>query len=295
MRQRRKSPPTPVHRDLKSYTLRRTLTVITSRGKVLLYSWMTSISFHFAILLLIVITHFVIAEPYQSAETTNQAVSAVLGAVDVAGDLPAFELPGENGDVLEIPAGGGTDSIFQMHEVLTQSFGTGTSGDLVGAMPGLRDGVGSGSGGSGDGVLLKVPKSGLAVTRGSFTAFTIPAQPKPRESYSIVIELKLPSDVSKYRVSDLTGDVNGTDNYTQKLPIDQRVPKASGYPTRDGQIKTLERDTVLHAVDGRIQIVVKVPGADRLVKDEINIQSRKLRETQKLTIVFGESSAPQAD
>lgn len=78
--------------------------------------------------------------------------------------------------------------------------------------------------------LLKVPVDGLAVTKGSFTAFTIPAAPKPRQAYSIVIEVKLPDDVEEYRVSDLSGKVRGTDGYEQKLPYDTRTPGAAGYP-----------------------------------------------------------------
>jgi hypothetical protein len=50
---------------------------------------------------------------------------------------------------------------------------------------------------------------------------------------------------------------------------------------------------VLDVIDNRVQIIVKVPGAARLVKDEIRIRSRKLKEEQELTLVFGIPNAPR--
>ena len=146
----------------------------------------------------------------------------------------------------------------------------------------------------GSGVLLKVPESGLAVTKGSFTAFTIPANPKPREVYSIVIEVRLPDDVKEFRVSDLVGEVRGSDKYVQKIPYDKDAPYASGYPVENAGIKVLTSSTVLNVEKNRVQIIVKVPGAARMVKDVIKIRSRKLKEEQELTLVFGvpASSSP---
>ena len=146
----------------------------------------------------------------------------------------------------------------------------------------------------GSGVLLKVPESGLAVTKGSFTAFTIPANPKPREVYSIVIEVRLPDDVKEFRVSDLVGEVRGSDKYVQKIPYDKDAPSAAGYPVENAGIKVLTSSTVLEVFKNRVQIIVKVPGAARMVKDVIKIRSRKLKEEQELTLVFGvpASSSP---
>jgi hypothetical protein len=138
--------------------------------------------------------------------------------------------------------------------------------------------------------LLKVPVDGLAVTKGSFTAFTIPAAPKPRQAYSIVIEVKLPDDVEEYRVSDLSGKVRGTDGYEQKLPYDTRTPGAAGYPVPGGTIKRLESSTILDVVKNKVQIVIRVPGGARLVKDVITIRSRRLKEDQELELILGESS-----
>ena len=140
------------------------------------------------------------------------------------------------------------------------------------------------------GNLLKVPESGLAVTKGSFTAFTIPAAPQPLQRYSIVIEIRLPDDVKRYRVADLAGDVRGTDNYKQNLPYDSDLPYASGFPTAGGKVIQLKRSSVLDVENNRVQIVVQVPGARRLVKDVITIKSRMLREEQELELVFGRRS-----
>ena len=137
---------------------------------------------------------------------------------------------------------------------------------------------------------LKIPADGFAVTKGSFTAFTIPAVPKPRQAYSIVIEVKVPDDVKKYRVSDLSGKVRGTDGYEQKLPYDTRTPGAAGYPVQGGSIQRLESSTILDVVKNKVQIVIRVPGGARLVKDVITIRSRQLKEDQELELIFGQSS-----
>ncbi|HAD58072.1 MAG TPA: hypothetical protein DCG12_02330, partial [Planctomycetaceae bacterium] len=55
--------------------------------------------------------------------------------------------------------------------------------------------------------LLRVPEGGLAVTKGSFTAWTIPARPRPGENYQIIIEVKLKEGTPRYRLSDLIGTV----------------------------------------------------------------------------------------
>lgn len=135
------------------------------------------------------------------------------------------------------------------------------------------------------GILLKIPEGGLAVTKGSFTAFTIPAKPVEKQSYLIVIEVKLPNDTKTYRVSDLSGSVKGSDGFEQKLPTDSRFPSAAKYPAKD-KILELKADTVLNVVNNKTQIIIRVPGGARLVHDQITIRSRKLREVQKLDLVF---------
>ncbi len=221
-------------------------------------------------------------------------LQAALGDEDFLDDLPQFEFVGDLSEQLETPA----SSIEQLAQQLQRS----DSATLLMAnddvLKSIAGSDASDPDASGSGVLLKVPESGLAVTKGSFTAFTIPANPKPREIYSIVIEVRLPDDVKQFRVSDLVGEVRGSDRYVQKLPYDSRTPQASGYPVENQKIKVLTTSTVLDVVDNRVQIIVKVPGAARLVKDVIRIRSKKLKEEQELTLIFGlpsGSSEPAED
>lgn len=156
--------------------------------------------------------------------------------------------------------------------------------------------------GEGSGLLLKVPKAGLAVTKGSFTAFTIPANPRPGQVYQIVIEIRLPDDVKKYKVSDLSGRVIGSDKFEMTLPRDtlnkglySRGVPAPGYPIEGGKLKEITNSSSINVTDNRVQIVVSVPGGARLVKDTIKIRSRRLKEEQELVLVFGKTSAPDSD
>ena len=223
-------------------------------------------------------------------EETQPPLQAALGDEDILDDAAAFEFIADISDQFEKP----TSSLEQLAAELQRS----ENGTLLTA----QDDVWKSLLGSkendpdedGSGVLLKVPESGLAVTKGSFTAFTIPANPKPRDVYSIVIEVRLPDDVKEYRVNDLVGEVRGSDKYVQKIPYDKDAPYASGYPVENAGIKVLTNSTVLEVEKNRVQIIVKVPGAARMVKDVIKIRSRKLKEEQELTLVFGvpASSSP---
>ena len=216
-------------------------------------------------------------------EEIQPPLQAPLGDEDILGDQAAFEFVADISDQFEKP----TSSLEQLAAELQRS----ENGTLLTA----QDEVWKSLLGSkendpdedGSGVLLKVPESGLAVTKGSFTAFTIPANPKPREVYSIVIEVRLPDDVKEFRVSDLVGEVRGSDKYVQKIPYDKDAPYAAGYPVENAGIKVLTSSTVLNVEKNRVQIIVKVPGAARMVKDVIKIRSRKLKEEQELTLVFG--------
>lgn len=216
-------------------------------------------------------------------EEIQPPLQATLGDEDILDDQAAFEFVADISDQFEKP----TSSLEQLAAELQRS----ENGTLLAA----QDDVWKSILGSkendptedGSGVLLKVPESGLAVTKGSFTAFTIPANPKPREVYSIVIEVRLPDDVKEFRVSDLVGEVRGSDKYVQKIPYDKDAPYAAGYPVENAGIKVLTSSSVLNVEKNRVQIIVKVPGAARMVKDVIKIRSRKLKEEQELTLVFG--------
>ncbi len=147
----------------------------------------------------------------------------------------------------------------------------------------------------GGGVLLKVPEGGFAVTKGSFTAFTIPATPQPLKPYRIVIEVRLPGDVKKYRVNDLKGEVIGTDGYKQSLPYDRNAPSASRAPSANGKEVVIESSTSIDVINNRVQIIIVVPGARNLVMDRIKIHSRRLREDQELTLTFGRARTPDTE
>lgn len=224
-------------------------------------------------------------------EETQPPLQAALGDEDIMDDAAAFEFIADISDQFEKP----TSSLEQLAAELQRS----ENGTLLTA----QDDVWKSILGSkendpaedGSGVLLKVPESGLAVTKGSFTAFTIPANPKPREVYSIVIEVRLPDDVKEFRVSDLVGEVRGSDKYVQKIPYDKDAPYAAGYPVENAGIKVLNNSTVLQVEKNRVQIIVKVPGAARMVKDVIKIRSRKLKEEQELTLVFGVPASSSPD
>ncbi len=119
---------------------------------------------------------------------------------------------------------------------------------------------------SGSGFEFTMPENGKAVTKGSFTAWTVPADPKPGKDYLVVIQIRLPETVKRYSSRDLSGTVIGTDGYIQRIP-----GKAKRYlPLKDHQA----------------QISIEVPGAERLVEDTISIRSRRLNEQQTLKIVF---------
>jgi hypothetical protein len=160
------------------------------------------------------------------SEEIQPPLQATLGDEDILGDQAAFEFIADISDQFEKP----TSSLEQLAAELQRS----ENGTLLTAQDDVWKSVlGSKENDpieDGSGVLLKVPESGLAVTKGSFTAFTIPANPKPREVYSIVIEVRLPDDVKEFRVSDLVGEVRGSDKYVQKIPYDKDAPYASGYP-----------------------------------------------------------------
>ena len=107
---------------------------------------------------------------------------------------------------------------------------------------------------------------GNAVSKGCFSAWSVPEDPNPRQNYAIVIQIKLPKEVTRLRRSDLSGMVVGTDDYRQPIPGIKR----GWVPVKGNQA----------------QLAIAVPGAAKLVKDTINVSSKSLKETQTLEIVF---------
>ncbi len=180
---------------------------------------------------------------------------------------PVKTITGENESVLkEIEAD------FSMH---------------LGKGDGESDGDGKGNGGG----EFKLKPMGNAVTVGSFTAWTVPKDPDLNEDYLIIIQVKLPRNYrsSRYRASDLSGMVIGTDNHRQAIPWDVRWPNSTFSQTEKGDLKIVnkKRGGLLPLKKRVAQLVVKVPGSKiPATRDTIRIESKILKEKSTLEIVF---------
>lgn len=131
-----------------------------------------------------------------------------------------------------------------------------------------------GTGDNPDGEGVAMPSVGVpsfAITKGSFSVWTEPKDPKPRQNYYIIVHVKLPPNQTVYPSSDLTGEVIGTDGY--RLII-QRALKEADTPVR------------IKVKNNGVQLKIFVPGAERLVRDEIRVNSRVLKEKQTIEIEF---------
>jgi hypothetical protein len=146
-------------------------------------------------------------------------------------------------------------------------------GDLAESMRIGLGGKGNGEGATGEGTgldggvgaaAMKIP--GHAQTKGSFSAWADPRDPKPGENYDIVIQIKLPGNITKIRGSDITGNVIGTDSYRQTIRF--------------------KPNELLPIEGGMARIRIPVPGAARLVRDTIRVESKLLREKQIFEIEF---------
>lgn len=149
----------------------------------------------------------------------------------------------------------------------------------------------SGGGIGAGGFRLLEPKN--AVRKGSFTAWTIPIpqrfgekpepgdSPRPGQAYHIVIQVQLPEGRRNYPINDLSGKVVGTDSYIQLIPAGAFVQDDQGRLVRARIGRRLP------VVEGVAQILIRVPGAEALVKDTIRVKSQILKEEQTLELVFG--------
>jgi hypothetical protein len=151
-----------------------------------------------------------------------------------------------------------------------------------------------------------------AVTKGSFTVWTVPSDPGPGEDYQIFIEVKLPQSLSSYQRGDLRGNVSGTDSYQQSFGDDSVSDCDAG--SAGNQISTKSGDGESNAQDdfgltgaknkglklegcdsgfedftfmpGRARLSVWVPGGDTKVRDKIDVNSSVLKEHQSIQIEF---------
>ncbi len=118
----------------------------------------------------------------------------------------------------------------------------------------------------GGGLDIQIPKQ--AVTKGSFTVWTVPEDPAPGQQYVIMIRVKLNDRVKRYPRSDMAGNILGTDGYKNYF----------GGPTEPGYLPINENSV-------QVQACI-VPGASQLVKDVITVESKILKEKQVIEIVF---------
>lgn len=144
-------------------------------------------------------------------------------------------------------------------------------GDLV---QGIGTGIGEGTGrGKGHGMPIgnltdgySMPGSGKVVSKGRFSAWTVPTDPKPRQSYLIVIQVDWPKTSDRRTLQarrfDVSGTVSGSDSYVQSIErTGYFVPKAN-------------------------QMIIPVPGGEQNVRDVIQVRSKMLNESQEIAIVF---------
>lgn len=136
-----------------------------------------------------------------------------------------------------------------------------------------------------NGGLLKAPDGARIVRKGSFSAWTVPADPVPEMEYRIVIQVRLPDGIRRYRARDLSGEVEGSDKYRQTIPWDSRWPNVT-LTIRNGKLVPVRKSDFLPVRNRVAQLVIRVPPAKKLVRDKIRVQSRMLKEEQVLEIVF---------
>jgi hypothetical protein len=113
------------------------------------------------------------------------------------------------------------------------------------------------------------------IVKGSFTAWTEPQSPAPRQSYIIVIEVKLPSNVKNYKNEDLSGSIDGTDGFRRTVDGLDKLDISPNFKKRFESYGTTAK------------LFIPVPGAEYLVRDRIYINSALLKESQTIEIVFG--------
>ncbi len=246
-------------------------------------SFYSSLTFHLFLWLAALILLPLLGFDFTELLTEEQPpLQAALGDQDVLDDTARFEvtadLPSSN-----VTASASPEQLAARLQVSDAAWLKSSVDDIWSSTNASRGAAADAT--SGSGVLLKVPEGGLAVTKGSFTAFTIPAKPIEKQAYLIVIEVKLPDGVKSYKASDLSGKVKGSDGYEHKLPVDSRFPSAARYPSK-GKILQLDSNTSLDVESNRAQIIIRIPGGARQVRDQISIRSRRLRESQELELTF---------
>ena len=282
-------PPTPVHPEFTVETPAPSADdenagkVVDALSTSTAVSFYSSLTFHLFLWLAALILLPLLGFDFTELLTEEQPpLQAALGDEELLDDAARFEvtadLPSSN-----VTASASPEQLAARLQVSEAAWLKSSVDDIWSSTNASRGNEADAT--SGSGVLLKVPEGGLAVTKGSFTAFTIPAKPVEKQAYLIVIEVRLPDGVKTYRASDLSGKVKGSDGYEHKLPVDSRFPSSARYPSK-GKILQLESITALDVDSNRAQIIVRIPGGARQVRDQISIRSKRLRESQELELIF---------
>lgn len=239
-----------------------------------------SFGFHLATLAIVLLVLWLLDIFYLKSYTPVDPLRAALADELVLDDEPLMEtlpLQMATPDTVDIPE----DSAVSIAKSINENSVT---------APLVPDMAAGSKGNEGVGALnVWLPKGANAVTKGSFTAWTDPANPAPQDPYAIIIEVKLPPRVKIYRLTDLTGKVVGTDNYTQRLPWDN-TRGTWPYMFKNDREYRVGRSERIRVRDNKIQTKIKVPGAQNKVRDLITIRSETLKEEQHLELVFGGSS-----
>lgn len=114
-----------------------------------------------------------------------------------------------------------------------------------------------------------------AVSKGSFSAWTVPSDPRPFQEYEIFVLVNLPFEAHDYDVNDLDGTVQGTDGYRagfgRSTPPPERAYQYAPVIRKEGRALT---------------IVMRIPGGERLVEDRVSVSSKVLGEAHELELVF---------
>ena len=219
-------------------------------------------------------------------------LAAALYAVDASVGLPGLSLTaavGEEAEEVSLdlidtsfePAGSAAATLqappLDPEPVLTADFARAVAAPAAEVPSAAAEGAGAGEAeGDADGLgqrTVLLPSGQAAIKAGSFTVWSVPADPRPKQNYVIVIRVDLPETLRlrKYPMRDLYGSVKGTDGYRQQLPHPDSRRRRGYLPIRNGQV----------------ELLVPVPGADKqLVRDRIKVGSRLLNESQELTLVF---------
>ena len=76
------------------------------------------------------------------------------------------------------------------------------------------------------------------------------------------------------------GDTRQVTVWGRRKPAAARVTGGAAY-------ETVRRNMKVKITGKKLQLAIRVPGAERLVRDQIRIKSNRLDEEQELTLVFG--------